>query len=419
MPRFRFSLFCALALGLVVGACSHVAPQPEPAKPVSPPIAVPAPAPPKVSQEPLPPVAAPQSLPQKTPPAPGRPVSVALLLPLSGTSAPLGAALFNAAQLALFEMADSSFNVLPFDSKGSPEGAVAAVQQALSQHADIIIGPLFSTEAKAAAPLARQAGVSMLSFTADRTAAGNGAYVLGFLPGQQALRAADYARSVNRTRLAILAPSNDYGRIVVEYLSNNAPSLGVSISGLQYYDPNAGDIGLTIRHLVKIDPKRPGDVGFDALLLPDEGQRLHNIAAQLSQQGIDPQQIKLLGTMLWEDSHPNADPALVGAWYAAPPEASHADFDARYAKAFGAKPPRLASLAYDATSLAAVLARRNPRDFSPQALGNPLGFAGVDGLFRLRPDGTAERGYAIREVQSEGVPDKEIAPAPAAFQASY
>ncbi len=344
---------------------------------------------------------------------------VALLVPLSGPSAPLGAALFNAAQLALFEMADNSFNLLPFDSKGSAEGAAAAVQQALSQHADIIIGPLFSVEAKAAAPLARQAGVSMLSFTTDRTVVGGGVYALGFLPGQQALRVADYARSVNRPRLAILAPSTDYGRIVVDYLSNNAPALGISISGLQYYDPNATtDIGLTIRHLVKSDPRRPNDVGFDALILPDEGQHLRNVAAQLPQQGIDPAQIKLLGTMLWEDSRAGNEPALAGGWYAAPPEASHTDFDNRYTKAFGGKPPRLASLAYDATALAAVLARRPPRDFSPAALNNPLGFAGVDGLFRLRPDGTAERGYAIREVQPNG-PDKEIAPAPAAFQASY
>ncbi len=352
------------------------------------------------------------------PKAPDHPAVVALLVPLSGPSAPLGSALFNAAQLALFEMADNSFTLLPFDSKGTAEGAAAAVQLALAQHADIIIGPLFSAEAKAAAPLVRQAGISMVSFTADRSAAGDGVYALGFLPGQQALRVADYARSVNRSRLAILAPSTEYGRIVVDYLSNNAPALGISISGLQYYDPNAAEIGLTIRHLVKSDPKRPNDVGFDALILPDEGPRLRNIAAQLAQQGIDPAQIKLLGTMLWEDSHAGTEPALAGGWYAAPPEASHTDFDNRYAKAFGGRPPRLASLSYDATALAAVLARRSPRDFSSAMLNNPLGFAGVDGLFRLRPDGTAERGYAIREVQAGGT-DKEIAPAPAAFQASY
>jgi len=41
------------------------------------------------------------------------------------------------------------------------------------------------------------------------------------------------------------------------------------------------------------------------------------------------------------------------------------------------------------------------------------GFAGVDGLFRLLPDGTAERGLAILEVR-EGAP-RVIDPAPSSF----
>lgn len=418
MPRFRYTFFGVLVFALLASGCSHVAPAPDVAKPAPPPVVTqPAPQPKIAQPAPPPPPATPA--PPKAPVPSNRPVVVALLVPLSGPSAPVGAALFNAAQLALFEMADNSFNLLPFDSKGSAEGAAAATQLALGQHADIIIGPLFSIEAKAAAPLARQAGVPMVSFTTDLTIAGNGIYALGFQPGQQALRVADYARSVNRSRLAILAPSNDYGRMVVDYLSNNATTAGVTISGLQYYDPNATDISLTIRHLIKGDPKRPGnDIGFDALIVPDEGQRLRSIAAQLPQQGIDPTQVKLLGTMLWEDSRAATEPALVGGWYAGPPGASHADFDNRFAKAFGGKPSRIASLAYDATALAAVLGRRIPRDFSSTMLCNPLGFAGVDGLFRLRPDGVAERGYAVREVQADG-PDKEIAPAPAAFQANY
>lgn len=417
MPRFRYSLVCALVLGLLAGGCSHVAPAPDVAKPL-PPVAQQQPAPQPKIAPPAPPPSQAQPKAPLVPPA-NRPVTVALLVPLSGPSAPLGATLFNAAQLALFEMADSSFNLLPFDSRGSAEGAAAAAQLAIGQHADIVIGPLFSVEAKAAAPLVRQAGVPMVSFTTDLSVAGNGVYALGFQPGQQALRVAAYAHDQGRQRLAVLAPSNDYGRLVADYLSNNAAAAGISVSGLEYYDPSASEVGSAIHRLIKGDPKRPGnDIGFDALIIPDEGQRLHSVAQQLAQAGLDPTQTRLLGTMLWEDSRAAGDPVLVGGWYAAPPANSHADFDNRYAKAFGAKPPRLASLAYDATALAAVLGRRTPRDFSAAMLTNPLGFAGVDGLFRLRPDGAAERGYAIREVQANG-PDKEIAPAPASFQASY
>jgi hypothetical protein len=51
-------------------------------------------------------------------------------------------------------------------------------------------------------------------------------------------------------------------------------------------------------------------------------------------------------------------------------------------------------------------------------LTNPLGFGGVDGIFRLLPEGTIERGYAVREITGEGATN-EIAPSPAQFQAAY
>jgi len=35
-------------------------------------------------------------------------------------------------------------------------------------------------------------------------------------------------------------------------------------------------------------------------------------------------------------------------------------------------------------------------------LVNPSGFAGIDGLFRFRPDGTNERGLAVMRVGSGG-----------------
>ncbi|ODA67886.1 hypothetical protein A7A08_01053 [Methyloligella halotolerans] len=54
-------------------------------------------------------------------------------------------------------------------------------------------------------------------------------------------------------------------------------------------------------------------------------------------------------------------------------------------------------------SLAVSLSNNPPGDrYTPNQLTRSTGFAGVDGLFRLLPDGTAERGLAILEVQPSG-----------------
>jgi branched-chain amino acid transport system substrate-binding protein len=129
---------------------------------------------------------------------------------------------------------------------------------------------------------------------------------------------------------------------------------------------------------------------------------------------IDPVRVRILGTGLWDDPSLGKEPELVGGWYAAPDPKQRADFEQRYATLFGAKPPRIATLGYDATALAALLAKKpGGADFSAAALTNPNGFAGLDGIFRLRADGLNDRGLAVLEVQRDA--PRIVSPAPVSF----
>ena len=75
---------------------------------------------------------------------------------------------------------------------------------------------------------------------------------------------------------------------------------------------------------------------------------------------------------------------------------------------------QLASLAYDAVSLVALLAQGKPyHRFTRAALMDPNGFAGVNGIFRFKADGTSERGLAVLEVTASG--PVVVSPAPTTF----
>ena len=77
---------------------------------------------------------------------------------------------------------------------------------------------------------------------------------------------------------------------------------------------------------------------------------------------------------------------------------------------------RTATLAYDAVALVAALARtQGAQRFSPEVLTNPSGFAGIDGLFRFRADGSNERGLAVMRVASGG--GQPVAGSPKSFGA--
>jgi hypothetical protein len=170
---------------------------------------------------------------------------------------------------------------------------------------------------------------------------------------------------------------------------------------------------VALRRLEGIDTL--GEVSFDAVVLPDFGDRLLSIAPLLPYYDIDPNRIRLLGTALWDDMRVTREPALIGGWFAAPPPEAREPFNKRYREIYKREPPRLATIAYDATALAAVLARsEGGPDFSPEAITNPVGFAGMDGVFRLLSDGSIERALAVIEVRRNGF--RTISPAPDTFE---
>jgi hypothetical protein len=61
----------------------------------------------------------------------------------------------------------------------------------------------------------------------------------------------------------------------------------------------------------------------------------------------------------------------------------------------------------------ALAAGREPR-FGADELIQTSGFAGINGLFRLRPDGTNERSLAVMTIENGGF--VTVDPAPQSFQ---
>ena len=109
--------------------------------------------------------------------------NVALLVPLTGPLAPYGQALENAAKLVFPVQLSPGLDVR--DTGGTPQGAAAAAQAAITAGDGIILGPLTSQEAHAVAPLATAAGVNVLSFTNDTSVAAPGIWPLASRRGSR------------------------------------------------------------------------------------------------------------------------------------------------------------------------------------------------------------------------------------------
>lgn len=348
------------------------------------------------------------------PPPPARDVvRVGLLLPLTGPQAALGKAMRNAAELALFDLGDRRFELLPYDTRGTPEGAAAAAQLALDDGGALLLGPLLASSTRAVAPIAHAARVPVIAFTSDSTAAEPGVFVLGFTPQAEVRRVLAYAADNGLDRIAVLAPQDAYGNAVAAAAKDAAAAVGVRLVRTQFYEPSARDFGPAVEGVTRSGTGQ----SFDALLIADGGERLRAIGAYLPVRGLQPPKVRVLGTGAWDDQSVGREQGLVGGWYAAPAPDYREAFSAQYREAFGEAPPRLATLSYDAAALAAVLAR-NPGffPFDETAIADPKGFLGRDGIFRFGPDGVAQRGLAVLEVERTG--SRVISPAPTDFGGS-
>ncbi len=341
-------------------------------------------------------------------PAP-RKVAVSILLPLSGKKADLGQSMLKAAQMALFDIGSTDFQLIPRDTKGTREGAIAAATDAVNAKNDLILGPIFAEDLKAIKPIVSGSGVPVVSFTTDWTLSGDNTYLMGFLPFIQVARVAKYAQSKGLNRFAVFAPQTEYSDVVVRTLQGS----GAPVAHVNRYTSAQADLSSTVKGFLGT----PRQVDFDALVLPLGSEGLKTMVAALDVNGIKQPSVRFIGTGLWDDAGLTTNPSLFGGWFAAPDPALRQDFERRFQENFGAAPLRLASLAYDATALAAVLAA-SPASaegpvYSRTAMTNPRGFAGIDGIFRFRADGLSERGLAILEIRAGR--SVVIDPAPTAF----
>jgi branched-chain amino acid transport system substrate-binding protein len=340
-------------------------------------------------------------------------VKAGLILPLSasGNATVAAQSMRNAAEMALAEFNNPDLQLLVKDDGGSAPGAQQAAQQALDEGAEIILGPLFALTVGPVGRAARARGVPVIAFSTDTNVAARGVYLLSFLPEADVERIIGYAASQGRRSFAALVPNNAYGSVAEAAFKQAVGRAGGRVIALERYPLDRAQMQTPVRNVAQAASQA------DAIFVPDGTDAVPTIVQTLTANGIDTKRVQLLGTGLWEDAQIFSNPLLDGAWYAGPDSTGFRNFSARYRTRYGKDPVRTASLAYDAVALVAALVKTQGRQrFSDDVLTNSSGFTGIDGLFRLRPDGTNQRGLAVLRVSPTG--GQIISPPPKGFGGS-
>lgn len=371
----------------------------------------------------------------------GKPLKVALLLPLTGIYQNIGLNMLEAAQLALFQQPNPNILLYPHDTQSTEMGARLAAQKAISDKANIIIGPLTSNHTKAVQNYAQSAGIPILTFSSDSELSKKGVHVFGHEHTFQALTAATMVADLDITTTAILAPDTPYGYEMTQQFQNKAIDLGVSITHVAYFNPNStdqseqlkklaqeelslkllkdernllerefnivgaamSDASLTrLEELKTLEPQPI--VNFEALYLPVTAEKLPLIASQLAFYDMDNKNVQLIGSALWHDKsvYKNKGEYIKGAYYPAPSEKLMEKLQKDFKQHYNKDLLPISSLAYDAIKL--VTSAYINSDFRPNRLTDefyaPDGYLLSNGPTKLLKNGMTERLYDMYEVRT-------------------
>ena len=345
-----------------------------------------------------------------------KPVPVALLVPQSSDgTAQIAADLENAARLAAAQLDDLKIDFRVYDTAGDATVAASVAQQAVDDGAKIIIGPLYAEAANAVGTAVADDGINVLSFSNNTTIAGGNVFVLGKTFDNTARRIVSFAAEQGKKRAMVIHSDGIDGQMGLHAFQGPAADTNLRIVSAQSFELTQESVVNTvplIRASAEIE-----DV--DALFLTSSSAGALPLLAQLlPEAGLDPANVQYVGLTRWDIPPQTLElNGLQGGWFAVPDLTRTQNFSAQFQEQFGNRPHQLASLAFDGIAAIGALAQAGFDDIlTREALTQPSGFQGVDGIFRLKDDGTNERGLAIATVQDKQV--LIIDPAPRSFAIS-
>ena len=349
-------------------------------------------------------------------------IKIAIFLPFSGKNKDLAQNIANAAVLSLFE--NDNFHKLELvfiDSKETASEQQQAFQEIINRNIKIVIGPIYSNNIINIENMAKEYAITIISLSNNIAMLGKifnnggGIFIAGILPETQTEQIVNFAINQNKSNFAVLAPNNQYGKLITEYLKKFTRARSANFITAEFYN-NEKDLEKSADRLVNsfslsIIPKKDQIINEEdknypqIILIPESGRILSKAIASINSKNTKELDLKIVGTSQWDDPATLNDSNLFGGWFVAPEPKKFQSFEKEYQKTFKNFPNRISTIAYDSVLAISDLVQNNKNITAHNLIAKTRGFEGIDGLFRFLPNGAVQRNLAILQV---GISNFEI-----------
>ena len=327
--------------------------------------------------------------------------------PLTGDYASYGVSVRQGIEIAIEEVnAAGGINgaqivLIAEDTKGDTTEAANATSKLVERdNVSVIVGAVLSGETFAGAPIANDAGVTMISPASTATGIPQeGEYIFRntLADEVQAAQLAEYAnQELDITQFAIMYANNDYGVALKDAFEVTANNLGDVVAVESYMDGDTDYSAL----LTKIAQENP-----EALFIGGYYTEAAMIAQQAKQQGLDVQILGADGFYAPELISLGGDDVegaiFTAAFYDGDTSDAVVSFVSKYNEKFNANPDMFAAQAYDAARivLEAIKTAGADRAGIRDALAAIQNFPGITGVTSFDDDGDVIKEVLILTVE--------------------
>ena len=361
---------------------------------------------------------------------------IAVMLPLSGPNSGMGNRLRESIEIAFLQKQPKNILISFVDLSGDTNHKIATIESALEKQPSIVVGPLFSEDAKLIKSM-KPNDLPVLTFSSDQSALGGGVLSVALMPNQSTEIITRKIVKDKNSNILILAPNTNAGYLMANSALDAAKIYGHGAECLIYYDEgdqdsiksaasrasafsarnganenakeilsdillneklSAADKSSLRTQLEKISKTDTlGNIPFDSALMLGNANDSKSLASFLRY--FDTTDAKFYGTAMWDSPSLVGDIQMFGSEYASLID-ENPDFNKVYMEITGETPSRLYSMGFDATNLVIGALESNQGEIA--YLLNSSGYRGIDGLVRLRSSGENERALRVVRFNSDG-----------------
>ncbi|MBV0892499.1 penicillin-binding protein activator [Paracoccus sp. Z118] len=345
---------------------------------------------------------------------PSQPVPVALLVP-GGSGNPeldrIARSIVNSARMAASDAQGARIDLRVYDTGAEAAAAVAGANRAVAEGAQIIVGPLHADSANAVGQ-AMAGRVNVMAFSNNADIAGGNVFVLGNTFYNTADRLIGYGVQQGKRRVLVVAEDDVSGQAGAAAIEAAIARNRATLAGKAVHPISEQGIDGIVPQVAAIAQQRQADAIF---MTANSPAVLPYLTGALADRGVTSDTAQFMGLTRWDVPAARLQlPGVQGGWFAVPDLPRVAEFSQRYQRSYGEAPHELGALGYDAVSAIASLVRAGRSDaLTTAGLTSGSGFQGISGVFRLRPDGTNQRGLAVATIRGGQL--TIIDPAPRGF----